>query len=222
MSRLLTMIAVLLALLACDRSFSDKPPSAEDLRRARHDMISEQLQSRDITEPRVLEAMRTVPRHLFVPRSLQANAYEDRPLPIGHRQTISQPYIVALMTQLAAVGEGDRVLEVGTGSGYQAAILAAMGVHVWTIEIVEPPVRGGALLSRAVPFPTAPSAASTTASQLARTRAPSHAGLSAGLFLLLVGLVVPRGCLSARGDVYLFALLGTSDSSASSESDTAS
>jgi len=89
-------------------------------------------------EARVLEATGRVPRHEFVPRALVPHAYENRPLPIGHGQTISQPYIVALMTDLLAVREGDRVLEIGTGSGYQAAILAELGAVVYTIEIIEP------------------------------------------------------------------------------------
>jgi protein-L-isoaspartate(D-aspartate) O-methyltransferase len=87
-------------------------------------------------DPRVLEALARVPRHHFVPAALSPVAYENRPLPIGEGQTISQPYIVALMTDLARVKKGDRVLEVGTGSGYQAAILAEMGAQVHTIEIV--------------------------------------------------------------------------------------
>jgi protein-L-isoaspartate(D-aspartate) O-methyltransferase len=87
-------------------------------------------------EKRVVEAMRDVPRHLFVPEALRDRAYENRPLPIGHEQTISQPYIVALMTDLLKVRKGDRVLEVGTGSGYQAAVLARIAGKVYTIEIV--------------------------------------------------------------------------------------
>lgn len=89
-------------------------------------------------EERVLAAMARVPRHRFVPAHLEAEAYENRPLPIGHGQTISQPFIVALMTDLMRVKPGDRVLEIGTGSGYQAAVLAELGVEVHTIEIVEP------------------------------------------------------------------------------------
>jgi protein-L-isoaspartate(D-aspartate) O-methyltransferase len=85
---------------------------------------------------RVLEALRQVPRHLFLPPEQQAYAYEDRPLPIGHGQTISQPFIVALMTDLLDVQAGDRVLEVGTGSGYQAAVLAELASQVYTIEII--------------------------------------------------------------------------------------
>jgi protein-L-isoaspartate(D-aspartate) O-methyltransferase len=85
-----------------------------------------------------MEAIGRVPRHEFVPAELVPNAYENRPLPIGHGQTISQPYIVALMTDLLAVRKGDRVLEIGTGSGYQAAILAELETSVHTIEIIEP------------------------------------------------------------------------------------
>ncbi|TYT27508.1 protein-L-isoaspartate(D-aspartate) O-methyltransferase [Luteimonas viscosa] len=101
-------------------------------------MVEQQLAERDIDDPHVLEAMRAVPRHRFVPAALAADAYRDQPLPIGHDQTISQPYIVALMTQLARVSPGDRVLEVGTGSGYQAAVLGELGAQVYSIEIVAP------------------------------------------------------------------------------------
>jgi protein-L-isoaspartate(D-aspartate) O-methyltransferase len=89
-------------------------------------------------DPRVMTVMGKVERHKFVPPSEQSWAYANRPLPIGHGQTISQPYIVALMTDLINVDPGDRVLEVGTGSGYQAAVLAEMGADVFTIEIIEP------------------------------------------------------------------------------------
>lgn len=99
-------------------------------------MVEAQLKARDIVDARVLEAMGRVPRHRFVDGRDAAHAYEDRPLPIGRGQTISQPYIVALMTQLAGVEPGERVLDVGTGSGYQAAVLAEMGARVWSIEIV--------------------------------------------------------------------------------------
>jgi protein-L-isoaspartate(D-aspartate) O-methyltransferase len=88
----------------------------------------------DITDPMVLDAMASVPRHLFVPHELERDAYEDAPLPIGLNQTISQPYIVALMTQALRLKPASRVLEVGTGSGYQAAILAHITPHVWSIE----------------------------------------------------------------------------------------
>ena len=106
--------------------------SFEDARQA---MVARQLQRRDITDPRVLIAMGTVPRHRFVPEALASRAYGDYPLPIGEDQTISQPYIVALMTQWAEVAPGDKVLEVGTGSGYQAAVLAELTDQVFSIEI---------------------------------------------------------------------------------------
>lgn len=102
----------------------------------RKQMVSRQLQGRDIDDAAVLKAMTTVPRHLFVPLNLRDLAYQDSPLPIGHDQTISQPYIVALMSQLLSVKPGDKVLEIGTGSGYQAAVLAEMGTDVFTIEII--------------------------------------------------------------------------------------
>ncbi len=101
----------------------------------RDEMVTNQIAARGVRDPNVLAALRTVPRHLFVPEDLRADAYADHPLPIGEGQTISQPYIVGLMTELLEVKPGDRVLEIGTGSGYQAAVLAAMGCQVYTIEI---------------------------------------------------------------------------------------
>jgi protein-L-isoaspartate(D-aspartate) O-methyltransferase len=119
--------------------------AAEDrLAAARARMVSEQIAARGVKDARVLDAMRTVERHQFVPEAERREAYDDHPLPIGHRQTISQPYIVALMTELAQVGPGERVLEIGTGSGYQAAILSVLAKEVWTIEIVEPLAREAA------------------------------------------------------------------------------
>ena len=121
---------------------------------ARETMVARQIAARGVRTPTVLAAMRQVPRHQFVPPALAGRAYQDTPLPIGHQQTISQPYIVALMTELAVGGragggggggrggggggKGLKVLEVGTGSGYQAAVLAALGATVYSIEIVEP------------------------------------------------------------------------------------
>jgi protein-L-isoaspartate(D-aspartate) O-methyltransferase len=101
-------------------------------------MVEQQIQARDIEDERVLRAMRDVPRHRFVPHRIRSEAYQDHPLPIGEGQTISQPYIVGLMTDLARIDSTDKVLEIGTGSGYQAAILAELADHVYTIEIVEP------------------------------------------------------------------------------------
>ncbi|MEJ2672480.1 MAG: protein-L-isoaspartate(D-aspartate) O-methyltransferase [Deltaproteobacteria bacterium] len=103
---------------------------------SRQTMVVRQLQGRNITDPRVLKAMGRVPRHRFVPEALASQAYNDHPLPIGSGQTISQPYIVALMTQWAEVHPGDKVLEVGTGSGYQAAVLAELTDRVFTIELL--------------------------------------------------------------------------------------
>jgi protein-L-isoaspartate(D-aspartate) O-methyltransferase len=97
-------------------------------------MVSEQLERRGIRDPRVLDAMRNVPRHLFVPPERQASAYEDQALPIGDGQTISQPYMVAIMTEALSIAAGARVLEIGTGSGYQAAVLAVLAREVITIE----------------------------------------------------------------------------------------
>jgi len=101
-------------------------------------MVEEQLKTRGIDDPRVLSAMSTVPRHLFVNKTLKKLAYHDGPLPIGHGQTISQPFIVAYMSQVIGLQPGQRVLEIGTGSGYQAAILAELTDKVYTIEIVKP------------------------------------------------------------------------------------
>src|SRR3990170_3180906 len=106
----------------------------EDFRQARERMVDEQLRGRDITDRRVLEVMRTVPRHLFVPADLARVAYSDAPLPIGFRQTISQPYIVALMSQLLGLMGEEAVLEVGTGSAYQAAVLSGLARQVYTLE----------------------------------------------------------------------------------------
>lgn len=110
--------------------------TARSLERKRHDMVARQIRRRGISDEAVLRAMDLVPRHVFVPHSLEASAYADCALPIGHGATISQPYVVALMTEALRIGPGMRVLEVGTGSGYQAAVLAACGAIVFTIERV--------------------------------------------------------------------------------------
>jgi len=105
--------------------------------RQRERMVIETIERRGVTDDDVLSAMRAVPRHLFVPESERDHAYGDYPLPIGYGQTISQPYIVALMTELLELKRGDKVLEIGTGSGYQAAVLAQIpGIEVYTIEII--------------------------------------------------------------------------------------
>lgn len=110
----------------------------EDYVRHRQHMVKHQIEARGVRDPAVIRAMREVPRHCFVPSHLRPQAYRDGPLPIGHGQTISQPYIVALMSELLALKPDQRVLEIGTGSGYQAAVLAHMGAQVYSIEIVEP------------------------------------------------------------------------------------
>jgi protein-L-isoaspartate(D-aspartate) O-methyltransferase len=117
--------------------FGKKPV---DLAQARALMVKKQLIERHITDPRILEAMRNIPRHLFVDAELWPHAYEDRPLPIGYDQTISQPYIVAFMTQMLDLPQDGRgiVLEVGTGSGYQAAVLSQLAGKVYSLERIEP------------------------------------------------------------------------------------
>ena len=157
------VITLLTVFVASDQSFaenfSDQPPgkpvltpteqtktpsldpssaAEQEAKRRRAVMVDRQLRGRDITNPAVLAAMGKVQRHRFVPARLQKHAYDDRPLPIGHRQTISQPYVVALMTQLAKPTKAARALEVGTGSGYQAAVLAELVKTVYSIEIVQP------------------------------------------------------------------------------------
>jgi protein-L-isoaspartate(D-aspartate) O-methyltransferase len=114
-----------------------KPLVADDsttLQRER--MVAEQIESRGIRNPNVLRVMRFIPRHLFAPADVQSMAYEDYPVPIGHGATISQPYIVALMTELLDPAKRHRILEIGTGSGYQAAVLGQLAAEVYTVEIV--------------------------------------------------------------------------------------
>jgi len=116
---------------------AEHPPDSASQQKERNQMVAEQLRNRGIQNPDVLAAMRNTPRHWFVPPELTKMAYADRPLPIGEGQTISQPYIVALMTELLTPDRNHRVLEIGTGSGYQAAILANVAKEVYTIEIRE-------------------------------------------------------------------------------------
>lgn len=112
--------------------------AAADFDAQRERMVTRQIQAREVTDSRVLAAMRKVPRHEFVPDRWRDAAYSDGPLPIGYGQTISQPYIVALMTELSQIKPGAKTLEIGTGSGYQAAVLAEITTNVWTMEIIEP------------------------------------------------------------------------------------
>jgi len=102
----------------------------------RERMVREQIEERGVRDPEILRVMRETPRHLFVPEALRSQAYEDHPVPIGYGQTVSQPYIVGLMTELLEPHKDARVLEIGTGSGYQAAVLAPLVRHVYTMEIV--------------------------------------------------------------------------------------
>ncbi len=125
MFKIITPVLLLLLVVAADTYQSQ-----------RERMVREQIEARGVRDRRVLQAMRKVPRHRFVPESQVSRAYQGRPLPIGHGQTISQPYIVALMTELVKPRPGKRVLEIGTGSGYQAAVLAEIVDRVYTIEIV--------------------------------------------------------------------------------------
>ena len=125
-------LAAVLFVVACGGARSP----VEDPARARERMVREQVEARGVTDARTLAALRKVERHLFVPPALAALAYADHPLPIGEGQTISQPYIVAVMTEAIGLRGGERVLEIGTGSGYQAAVLAEMGANVYTVEIV--------------------------------------------------------------------------------------
>ena len=128
-------IGLLTAAIACiDPGWNEQKPGDPAAARAR--MVDTQLRSRDIRNPAVLDALRRVSRHECVPETLRARAYDDGPLPIGDGQTISQPYIVAYMTQAIEPDKTDRVLEIGTGSGYQAAVLAELVSEVYTIEIV--------------------------------------------------------------------------------------
>lgn len=126
----LALLTICLILFVMEGYTQNNPESA------RNDMVKYQIKKRGITDERVLKAMRVVPRHLFVPLEYREDAYNDHPLPIGFGQTISQPYIVAFMSQALELKKTDKVLEIGTGSGYQAAILAEICDSVYSIEIV--------------------------------------------------------------------------------------
>jgi len=137
---LLSTILLVVLLMSFNAMGESGEKSIEELKTAyqseRLRMVENQIAARGITDERVLQAMRDVPRHLFVPERMQNRAYDDNPLPIGREQTISQPYIVALMTELLELDGDERILEIGTGSGYQAAILAQLADSVYTIEII--------------------------------------------------------------------------------------
>ena len=129
-------LSVALAGCRAETRSASTPESATGFEAARAAMVDQQIRARGVGEERVLAAMAAVPREEFVPPDQRPRAYEDHPLPIGEGQTISQPYIVALMTELLELERGDKVLEIGTGSGYQAAILSELTPHVYSIEII--------------------------------------------------------------------------------------
>lgn len=122
---------------AVDDTVDWERPRFSEREEERHEMVARGIKGRGVTDSATLEAMRNVPRHLFVPKNRRDNAYQNKPLPIGQGQTISQPYIVGYMTEMLDLQAGEKVLEIGTGSGYQAAILSELTPHVYTIEIVE-------------------------------------------------------------------------------------
>ncbi|MBN2103730.1 protein-L-isoaspartate(D-aspartate) O-methyltransferase [bacterium] len=133
------LVIILISVVILSMSISSTSQSVDNkYEQARLRMVEIQIERRGIRDESVLRAMRSVPRHLFVPSNLIRSAYTDQPLPIGHNQTISQPYIVAYMTEALHLKKEDKVLEIGTGSGYQAAVLAEIADSVYTIEIVEP------------------------------------------------------------------------------------
>ncbi len=151
MTRLISRWSVVLAIFgsvwllsACGRNAtpSSPEPASSDMAKERASersaMVANQLRPRGIEDERVLAAMAKVPRHRFVPEEWQSEAYTDGPLPIGYEQTISQPYVVAFMTEALDLDGSERVLEIGTGSGYQAAVLGELAKEVYTIEIIEP------------------------------------------------------------------------------------
>lgn len=135
-SIIILFLALNIAGLSWAEDITTKPNPKADFRQLRQRMVETQIIARGIKDKRLLDVMLKVQRHKFVPAHLQSLAYDDYPLPIGEEQTISQPYVVALMTELLALGGDEKVLEIGTGSGYQAAILAELARQVYTIEIL--------------------------------------------------------------------------------------
>ena len=139
MKAALLLPPIVLALAACTACGGREAVRPEADRAAeRERMVAAQIEARGVKDARVLAALRRVPRHIYVPEEIRPHAYADRPLPIGHSQTISQPYIVAFMTEALRLTGREKVLEIGTGSGYQAAVLAGLAREVFTIEIVAP------------------------------------------------------------------------------------
>jgi len=141
MKRMVNIFALIFLLFSCfensnGKNGQDEKTDQEIYYTKRQEMVKRQIQRRGVKDSLVLKAMREVPRHKFVPTELESYAYSDRPLPIGERQTISQPYIVAFMTEHLGLEGGEKVLEIGTGSGYQAAILGEIAKEVYSIEII--------------------------------------------------------------------------------------
>jgi protein-L-isoaspartate(D-aspartate) O-methyltransferase len=135
---LLLIITIASMIYGCPKPINKSESEEDRYTQLRESMVTDQIIRRGVSDKLVLSAMGKVQRHKFVPDNMKLNAYEDTPLPIGEDQTISQPYIVALMTELLKLKGGEKVLEIGTGSGYQAAILAEITKEVYTIEIVKP------------------------------------------------------------------------------------
>ncbi|MGD9410854.1 MAG: protein-L-isoaspartate(D-aspartate) O-methyltransferase [Desulfobacterales bacterium] len=129
------LFAFIMILVFTSHGSADVVADSAEFKRARDHMVQATIESRGISDPNVLMAMQTVPRHCFVPKNLLSVAYADRALPIGEGQTISQPYVVALMTEILQPEKNSRILEIGTGSGYQAAVLGQVADHIYTIEI---------------------------------------------------------------------------------------
>ncbi|MFN0100689.1 MAG: protein-L-isoaspartate(D-aspartate) O-methyltransferase [Bryobacteraceae bacterium] len=148
----LPALAPWLSALVLSNALAQAPAPADRYRSRRLNMVKEQIESRSVKNPAVLAAMRAVPRELFVPEGVRSQAYEDHPLPIGFDQTISQPYIVGLMTELLGPEKHHRVLEIGTGSGYQAAVLSALVDSIYSIEIVPELARSSAATLSALGF----------------------------------------------------------------------
>ena len=142
------MVRLLPLLIACGLLLW----AADPYQAQRDWMVSEQIEARGVRQAEVLRAMRATPRHLFVPEPMRPRAYEDSPLPVGYGQTISQPYIVAVMTELLQTDRTQKVLEIGTGSGYQAAVLSLLVKHVYSIEIVPELARRSAELLKNLGF----------------------------------------------------------------------
>ncbi len=141
------LTTIVLSHFICKGDMTDmKAVDSDGYAGLRERMVEQQIRGRGVRDERVLNAMLSVPRHLFVPDAYQSQAYEDYPLSIGHSQTISQPYIVAYMTEMLKLSGDEKVLEIGTGSGYQAAVLAEITSEVYSIEIVEPLCKHAAAL----------------------------------------------------------------------------